>query len=118
MQSTWAAKFQVNSNTQLEIFGVFDVAVGSYTAAGTGTQTKLEPDGNQSSRLGIRGSSDIGDGTKVTLWLEAAMSPDSGVGGTLSEDNTTAPSGGGGLTWGRWPRRNCATRCRLAKAAR
>jgi hypothetical protein len=100
-QTAPPSKFQVNANTQLELFGIFDVAVGSYSAAGSGTQTKLEPDGNQSSRLGIRGSSDLGDGLKINLWLEAAMGPDSGVGGTLSEDNTSAATGGGGLTWGR-----------------
>ncbi len=95
------SSFQVTSKTEIELFGVLDASISSYEASGAGSSTRLEPDSNTSSRLGLRGSTDLKDGLKANFWIEAAVSSDNGTGGTVSVDNKTAPTGGGGLTLGR-----------------
>ncbi len=88
---TFAAGAQAQSN--VEIFGVFDLAYLHTTADGAGSVNSVNPDGNTSSRLGFRGSEDLGGGSKASFWLEAAYDPDTGANGTASADNKSAPVG-------------------------
>lgn len=87
-------------NANVNLFGVFDAAVLSANASGVGSTMLLSPDGNTSSRIGVRGSEDLGGGLKANFWLEAAFNSDTGAGGNTSTNNKDS-IGGGGLTFGR-----------------
>jgi predicted porin len=88
------------AQAQVTVFGVMDLAVNYARADGASSLTRLEPDGNTSSRLGLRGTEDLGGGLKANFWTEAAVSPDTGTGGATSTNNKDSVSTGG-LTWGR-----------------
>jgi predicted porin len=88
---------QAQSNVQ--IFGLIDTNVTHLSSSGAGSVTRLGTDGNQSSRIGFRGTEDLGGGLKAGFWLEAAINPDVGTGGSTSADNLKNQSGG--LTFGR-----------------
>lgn len=83
----------------LQIFGVMDIGVQQLTADGAGKRRLLTSDGNASSRLGLRGSEDLGGGLKLGFWLESAVTVDDGGSGATSSNNKDSFSGG--LTWGR-----------------
>lgn len=90
----------VPAHAQVTVFGLLDLSLNRVSASGAGSLSRLEADGNTSSRLGFRGSEDLGSGLKANFWLEAAVSPDTGVGGATSTNNKDSVNTGG-LTWGR-----------------
>ena len=96
--SSFAGLAQAQST--VEVFGLLDVGYLYTSASGSGSVSSLNPDGNTSSRLGFRGTEDMGGGLKANFWLEAAVSPDNGSGGSTSTNNKDSV-GGGGLTFGR-----------------
>jgi predicted porin len=71
-----AGAAQAQSNVTL--FGVVDVGVRQVDNAGT-KQSQLSTDGIQSSRLGFRGTEDLGGGLKAGFWLESALNADTGA---------------------------------------
>lgn len=78
------------AQSQVQIFGVIDMAVTRLSGSGD-TRFGLSTGGANISRLGFRGTEDLGGGLKAGFWLEAGMDPDVGGGkGT-----------GGGLTFNR-----------------
>jgi predicted porin len=89
---------QAQSNVTM--FGVFDIGMLSARATGSGGITSVNTDGNTSSRLGFRGVEDLGGGMKADFWLEAAHNPDTGTGGSTSVDNRGSVNSGG-LTFAR-----------------
>lgn len=82
------------AQSSLTVFGVVDAGVSHYStksstygpAAVFGTrtmsqsQTVLSPSGLSSSRLGFRGTEDLGGGLAASFWLEAPLSNDTGGG--------------------------------------
>src|SRR6266850_2320466 len=62
------------------VFGIMDLGVGRTSSAGGGsTKQTFETSGDySSSRLGFRGTEDLGDGLSASFWLEAAVDPDTG----------------------------------------
>ena len=56
----------------VEVFGVLDVAYLSTTATGSPKVVSLSTDSNTSSRIGFRGTEDLGGGMRASFWLEAA----------------------------------------------
>jgi len=88
------------AQSSVTVFGVVDLAVTQTTASGNGSLNQLSTDQNTSSRLGFRGTEDLGGGMKASFWLEAAITPDSGVGGSTSTDNKGSVNPGS-LTFGR-----------------
>jgi predicted porin len=88
-----------HAQANVEVFGLLDLSYVYTTAAGGGSQRQLDADGNTSSRLGFKGSEDLGGGLRANFWLEAAVAPDSGAGGSTSSNNID--SGGSGLTFNR-----------------
>jgi predicted porin len=67
-----------SAQSSVTLFGVVDVNVRNVKNGGkdvwqTGT------DGLNSSRLGFRGTEDLGGGLKAGFWLEAALNPDDGT---------------------------------------
>ena len=56
-----------------------------------GSATILDGGGrNQSSRLGFRGTEDLGGGLSAAFWLEAAINVDNGTGSNSTINNTSA----------------------------
>ncbi|MDM4767738.1 porin [Pelomonas sp. SE-A7] len=62
-------------------FGVVDLAMRQAKSSGK-TLNLLATDGNSSSRLGFRGTEDLGDGLKANFWIEAALAADVGTQGS------------------------------------
>ena len=90
----------------VEVFGVLDVAYLSTTATGSPKVVSLSTDSNTSSRIGFRGNEDLGGGMRASFWLEAAHSPDTGLGSGSNANNqssgqVSSPAGTQGLTFGR-----------------
>ena len=87
------------AQSSVTIFGLIDTNVSHFSASGSGSVNQLGTDGNLSSRIGFRGTEDLGGGLKAGFHLEAAINPDVGTGGSTSADNLKNQSGG--LTFGR-----------------
>lgn len=73
---TGLASAQSTSNVTL--FGVVDVNL-RYVNNGPGTQYQMAQDGLASSRLGFRGTEDLGGGLSASFWIEGALNPDTGT---------------------------------------
>jgi predicted porin len=78
-----------SAQSSVTLFGVVDAAISNYqntsqTALGTNiktSQTALTNSGYNSSRLGFRGTEDLGGGLAASFWLEASLSNDDGFAG-------------------------------------
>lgn len=84
--SAWA-------QSSVTMFGIVDLAARSVTNDETVYQ--LASGGLQTSRLGIRGSDDLGSGLSAGFWLEGALAPDDGNKLTASASGTTLKVSGG-----------------------
>ena len=74
-----AATGSALAQSNVTVFGVLDVGlarVSGSTASATGVSTG----GANISRLGFRGTEDLGDGLKAGFWLESGVDVDSGAG--------------------------------------
>jgi predicted porin len=90
-----------HAQSSVTVFGLLDVSVARFASDGSSV-TGVFTDGYQSSRLGFRGVEDLGGGLAASFWLEAAVNPNNGTGGTTNTNNqSTGGSGSGGLTFGR-----------------
>jgi len=89
------------AQSSVTLFGVLDAAVSHYSvksefynntgrlilppaiapAGVSRSQTALSNSGNSNSRLGFRGTEDLGGGLSASFWLEAALANDTGLGG-------------------------------------
>lgn len=67
-----------HAQSNVTLFGVVDVAA-RYTKNGDEKVKSLASNGAQTSRLGIRGVEDLGDGLKAGFWLETGLNPDTGT---------------------------------------
>lgn len=88
------------AQSSVTLFGVVDVGVSYYSARSefynntaspviplpgvTRSQTVLSNSGTSNSRLGFRGTEDLGGGLAAGFWLEAGTTPDSGATGVAS----------------------------------
>ena len=79
------------AQSSLTLFGVVDAGVSHYRTTSSSynplrpaelrqSQTVLSPSGNASSRIGFRGTEDLGGGLAASFWLEAPLSNDTGGG--------------------------------------
>jgi predicted porin len=95
-----AAAAPALAQSSVTLFGVLDV--NARAVKNDATQYRLDKDGLNSSRLGIRGTEDLGGGLKAHFWLEGAVDPDTGGGGTWQRRSTLGLQGGfGELRMGR-----------------
>ncbi|MDH1332972.1 porin [Comamonas thiooxydans] len=78
------------AQSKVELFGVVDVGVAHLGGSGA-SKTGLSTGGANISRLGFRGTEDLGGGLKAGFWLEAGLDVDSGAG----------KAAGGGLNFNR-----------------
>lgn len=96
-----AAACAAQAQSSVTIFGIVDTGFtrdGGSIASVSG----LSNGGNASSRLGFRGTEDLGGGLKAGFWLEAGINTDSGSGATNSSlDNVAASTATGSLQFGR-----------------
>jgi len=95
----------VHAQSSVTIFGVVDVGL----TRGNGSianRTQLTSSQVSGSRLGFRGSEDLGGGLRANFWLEAGVQPDDGRGVPTNTNNQAsgaapAVAGGQGLTFNR-----------------
>jgi predicted porin len=73
-----AAAGAASAQSNVTLFGILDVGVRHVDNAGT-TSSLLSTDGLNSSRLGFRGTEDLGGGLRAGFWLESAVNADSGT---------------------------------------
>ncbi|MBX3585017.1 MAG: porin [Ramlibacter sp.] len=93
-----------SAQSSVTLFGIADatLAFGKGSGVGSSNKTQLTNSGYNSSRLGFRGTEDLGGGMSASFWLEASALTDNGAGGTTSTNNqATGATGGGGLTFNR-----------------
>jgi predicted porin len=79
-----------SAQSKVEIFGVVDVGIAHLSGSGA-SRTGMSTGGANISRLGFRGTEDLGGGLKAGFWLEAGLDVDSGQGKAT----------GGGLSFNR-----------------
>jgi predicted porin len=68
------------AQSSVTVFGVLDLGVQRLTN-GNKSLSLLSIDGMQTSRLGFRGTEDLGGGLSASFHLEGAIGPDTGAGG-------------------------------------
>lgn len=95
------------AQSSVTLFGVVDATV-QIGRGSAGNKNALGSGGNSSSRLGFRGTEDLGGGLKAGFWLEAGMNNDDGTmksnnfGGSTANNQFGKDSGtSGGLQFSR-----------------
>lgn len=78
----------VAQSSSVTLFGVLDANM-RYTKSSGQTLKKLDSSGLSTSRIGLRGTEDLGGGLKAGFWLESEVGVDTGI------------AGGGSAFWGR-----------------
>lgn len=66
------------AQSSVTLFGVLDANARYVKYSGKSVKL-LGTDGLSSSRLGVRGTEDLGGGLKASFWLESAVNPDTGT---------------------------------------
>ncbi|MBI2768820.1 MAG: porin [Burkholderiales bacterium] len=94
-----------SAQSSVTVFGLIDLSY-THLKSSTAHVTQLAPDANTSSRIGFRGTEDLGGGMKAGFWIEAAIAPDDGEGAATNANNQgtgvgAATAGRQGLTFGR-----------------
>ena len=96
-----------SAQSSVTLFGIVDATL-SHGSAGNGgsSKTQLTNSGYNSSRLGFRGTEDLGGGMSASFWLEAGVNNDNGTGAGTNTNNQAsgaapAAAGGQGLTFNR-----------------
>jgi len=98
-----AASGAAMAQSSVTLFGVVDATV-RYVDADSANQWSLTNSGYNSSRLGFRGTEDLGGGMNASFWLEAGVNNDNGSGSATSLNNlasTGGTAGSQGLTFNR-----------------
>lgn len=96
-----AAAGTASAQSSVTLFGIVDATVAYGKTNGTGGADKwqLTNSGFNSSRLGFRGTEDLGGGMSASFWLEAGLANDDGQGAATNSNNQ--PSGLGAAVAGR-----------------
>lgn len=102
-----AAAGAASAQSSVTLFGIVDATIAYGRASGTGNAsvTRLTNSGYNSSRIGFRGTEDLGGGMSASFWLEGALGNDDGTAGqripTGNQAAINAPADGAGLTFNR-----------------
>jgi predicted porin len=104
-----AAAGAASAQSSVTLFGIVDATfnhASADNAAGRVHINRLTNSGYNSSRLGFRGTEDLGGGMAASFWLEAGFNNDDGTGAATNVNNQpsgagTAPVGTQGLTFNR-----------------
>lgn len=96
-----AAASAASAQSSVTLFGIIDTTL-SHGSGSVSSKTQVSHSGYNSSRIGFRGTEDLGGGLSASFWLEAGINSDSGSGGSTNTNNqSTGSTGGGGLTFNR-----------------
>ncbi|MBU6256805.1 MAG: porin [Burkholderiales bacterium] len=71
-----------SAQSSVTVFGVVDIPVSRYTVSGGQRWTGEGMSGLGNSRLGFRGSEDLGGGMRASFWLEGGFNPPDGTAGS------------------------------------
>ncbi|MDB5875031.1 MAG: Porin [Ramlibacter sp.] len=103
-----AATGLASAQSSVTLFGVIDANLQHVSNSGAASSTRLANSGSSASRLGFRGTEDLGGGMSASFWLETGFNNDDGSGQTSNSNNQVsgqpAPPGllgGQGLTFNR-----------------
>jgi predicted porin len=93
-----AAAGVASAQSSVTLFGIVDASISHYKTSGGQKRTALANSGYNSSRLGFRGTEDLGGGMSASFWLEGALSNDDGTpAGFMFQRRSTVSLAGG---WG------------------
>ncbi|RVU47409.1 porin [Rubrivivax rivuli] len=67
-----------SAQSSVTLFGIVDLAARSVKNGNAGSIKSVSPNGQVSSRLGVRGVEDLGGGLRAGFWLEGDLSADDG----------------------------------------
>lgn len=96
-----AAPLAAQAQSSVTIFGVIDTAF-TRDSGSVASVSGISSGNNTPSRLGFRGTEDLGGGLKAAFWLEIGFSGDGGQGVLNSSlDNVAASTAVGSLQFGR-----------------
>ena len=86
------------AQSSVTVFGVMDLGVQHTNGAGRGggSVTALSNGGLSTSRIGFRGTEDLGGGLRAGFWLEASLNPDTGSGRPSNSNNQASGAGPAG----------------------
>lgn len=99
-----AAAGTASAQSSVTLFGIVTAGIqhGSGSGAGSASRTAIDSGGDVTSRLGFRGTEDLGGGLSAGFWLEAQVNVDNGTGAqTVTNNQTSGIVGGQGLTFNR-----------------
>ena len=90
-----------SAQSSVTLFGIVDAVIqaGRGEGAGSSDRVQLTHSGYNSSRLGFRGTEDLGGGMSASFWLEAGMENDNGQ--SLATNANNQASGTGAAVAGR-----------------
>jgi len=91
-----AASGAAMAQSSVTLWGIVDLSYRSVSQNGT-TLATMAQDGIASSRLGFRGTEDLGGGMKASFWLEGALQPDVGTSAALQFQRRSTMSLEGGF---------------------
>jgi predicted porin len=69
-----------SAQSSVTLFGIVDATINHSKTSGGEKKTILDDSGYNSSRLGFRGTEDLGGGMSASFWLEGGVSNDDGAG--------------------------------------
>jgi predicted porin len=101
-----AAAGAASAQSSVTLFGIVDATL-AHGHGSVSNKTQLTNSGYNSSRLGFRGTEDLGGGMSASFWLEAGVNNDDGRGAATNTNNQTTGGavagigGGQGLTFNR-----------------
>lgn len=88
-----AASSAAFAQTNVTMYGIVDAGLAQYRASGAATSSKLESGLLSTSRIGFKGTEDLGNGLKALFVLEYRLDVDSN--NTLGGTRNAAPDAGG-----------------------
>ena len=94
-----------SAQSSVTLFGIVDATI-AHGSGSIADKTQLTHSGYSSSRLGFRGTEDLGGGMSASFWLEAGVSNDDGQGQATNSNNQASGTGAAvagrqGLTFNR-----------------
>jgi predicted porin len=97
-----AAAGAASAQSSVTLFGIVDATLQWSKGNSGDVRFRVTNSGYNSSRLGFRGTEDLGGGMAASFWLEAGVNNDDGSGqNTIVNSGTGSATGGGGLTFNR-----------------
>lgn len=88
--TTLATAGAASAQSSVTLFGVIDGRY-MYSRTDAGSLSQIGSGGTTSSRFGLRGVEDLGDGLNASFWIESNFATDTGIGTFTSSNNQ--PSG-------------------------